>query len=203
MRRQHGQQKKQARGTRNWMLVAGLFSLLLLIVCGGIALLEHFNRTPRELAPYIERRASGHNPTIVGIGNWAGKMLRSLDRMEPLIYQLPALNVGVQATSSADARAAEHPLMVGSVEQALLAIRNAKAGDVITFLPGVYRFTGASIPVINPGRADAPIIVRAQQAGTVKLELGAAEGFVIMAPFWTFENLHLRGVCKQQTYCDH
>lgn len=203
MRRQRGQQSKQAHARRKWLLAAGLFSLLLLIVCGGIALLEHLNRTPRELAPYIERRASGHNPTIVGIGNWAGKMLRSLDRMEPLIDQLPALNVGMQATLSADASTAEHPLMVGSVEQALMAIRNAKAGDVITFLPGVYRFTGGSISVINPGREDAPIIVRAQQAGTVKLELGAAEGFIIMAPFWTFENLHLRGVCKQQAYCDH
>lgn len=203
MRRQHGQQKKHARGIRNWMLAAGLFSLLLLMVFTVMASLEHINRTPRELAPYIERRVSGHNPTIVGIGKWAGEMLRSVDRMEPVSYQLPALNVGVQAAISANANSAGHQVMVGSVEQALLAIQNAKAGDVITFLPGVYRFAGGSISVINPGRADAPIIVRAQQAGTVKLELWSAEGFVIMAPFWTFENLHLRGVCKQQAFCDH
>lgn len=193
-------QKSQLRKLLlRWVLPALI--LLAMAMFFASAVLEHFNRTPRELAPYVERRVSGHNALIVSTGNWVGKTLRVLDRMEPVSYQLPALNVGAQIV--AKLAPSEHLVMVGSEEQAILAIHNAKPGDVITFLPGVYRFSNGNINVKNPGREDAPIIVRAQQAGSVKLELWLGEGFIVSAPFWIFENLHVRGICKMQEFCEH
>lgn len=182
-----------------------LLALVILVSAGFI--LEHANRTPRELAPYIERRASGHNPVIVGLGNWLGKTLRALDRMDAVVA-LPALSLGAQtgdwhnAHASQDADAG-HLVLVGSAEQARLAIANANPGDVITFLPGVYQFSASNIIVNKAGRADAPMIVRAAVPGTVKVELALTEGFHVSAPYWIFENLHIRGVCQVQSNCEH
>lgn len=201
MNRERGTRKK-----KRWLgnTVLALACLLLLPLLLALLALEQLNRTPRALAPYIEHRAAGHNPVIVGIGAWAGQTLRALDRMEPVSYPLPALSAGVQPvsgeiSSSAGRRAVE----AGTAEQALLAIRQAQPGDDIVLLPGIYRFTGNNIIVSNPGQSGARITVRARQAGTVKLELASQEGFLVSAPFWTFENLHLRGVCATHTDCEH
>jgi hypothetical protein len=46
-------------------------------------------------------------------------------------------------------------------------------------------------------------VVRAERPGTVVLELDSSEGFVIAAPYWTFENLEIRGACAQAASCEH
>jgi hypothetical protein len=163
--------------------------------------IELFNRSPRELAPYIEHRASGHNATIVSLGKWAGKTLRSLDRMEPLVARLPALKLGAQALDLS--KPAGNIILVTSADQARAAIAKANPGDVITFSPGVYQFSGTNISMDRAGREDARIIVRAEVPGTVKLQLSLLEGFYILAPYWTFENLYLQGNCEIQSNCEH
>lgn len=182
-----------------WLLLA----LLILLLAAAAAVLEHFNRTPRELAPYIEKRAAGHNDAIVAIGDWLGRRLRALDRLEPLPYALPALKAGAQDSASGAGRPAGRLVPVNSVAQARSAIGAAQPGDVITFLPGVYHFSNGDIQVTRAGRAGAPITVRAEQPGTVRLELDVGEGFRVAAPYWIFENLHLRGVCSVQHWCEH
>ncbi len=162
---------------------------------------ENFNRTPRELAAYIEPRASGYNATIVGLVNWTGKTLRALDRMEPLVATLPTLKLGAQAFDLS--RPAGNIILVTSADQARAAIANANPGDVITFSPGVYKFSGIDISVDRAGLQDARIIVRAEVPGTVKLQLSLLEGFHITAPYWTFENLYLQGNCEIQSNCEH
>ncbi|MDT1848473.1 right-handed parallel beta-helix repeat-containing protein, partial [Acinetobacter baumannii] len=53
--------------------------------------------TPRALAPYVERRSSGHNGLITGTGTWSGAILRRLDRgADGGPYPLPPLTVGAQ-----------------------------------------------------------------------------------------------------------
>lgn len=201
MNRQRGTRKKK-RGLGKTVLVWSCLLLLPLLL--AVLALEQVNRTPRELAPYIERRAAGHNPVIVGIGAWAGKILRALDRMEPVSHPLPTLSAGVQpAYRAISGSASGREVEAGTVEQALLAIRNAQPGDDIVLLPGVYRFSGNNIIVSNPGQSSARITVKARQAGTVKLELSSQQGFIVSAPYWTFENLHLRGVCATHTDCEH
>ncbi|MES2049446.1 MAG: right-handed parallel beta-helix repeat-containing protein [Pseudomonadota bacterium] len=162
---------------------------------------EHFNRTPRELAPYIEHRSAGHNATIVSLGNWVGKTLRSVDRMEPLVAALPALKLGAQPLDLS--QPVGNIILVTSADQARVAIANANPGDVITFSPGAYQFSGTDIFVNRAGRDDARIIVRAEVPGTVKLQFSLLEGFHVTAPYWSFENLHIQGVCEVPGNCEH
>jgi hypothetical protein len=83
------------------------------------------------------------------------------------------------------------------------AIAAAAPGDVITLLPGRYRFARAPLNVMRAGSAQANIVLRAEQAGSVELEFELVEGFHVSAPYWRFENLAIRGVCHQHTYCEH
>ncbi len=49
---------------------------------GGVLYLESNGISPRALAPYIEKRSSGHNPLIVGAGQWVSNFLLAQDRPE-------------------------------------------------------------------------------------------------------------------------
>lgn len=186
------------------MLRKGIFflSFLTLATIASLAyFVEHFNRTPRELAPYIEHRSAGHHPVIVSVGQWLATRLRAVDRMQPMVTALPALKLGAQALDLS--QPAGKLILVTTADQARAAIAKANPGDVITFLPGVYQFSGADISVNRAGREDARIIVRAEVPGSVKLQFSLLEGFHVSAPYWTFENLHIQGNCKVQGNCEH
>ncbi|MGI4847258.1 MAG: right-handed parallel beta-helix repeat-containing protein [Janthinobacterium lividum] len=189
-----------------------LFLLLLGAVAVALAMygMERFGVAPRTLAPYIEKRTSGHNPTIVQTGKFVSNLLMGLDRgvLVP-INLIPKVVIGVQAQPTAPQTVAKvasdtaSAIMVSSAEQARTAIGNAKAGDVITFLPGTYRFTGTQVKAQQPGTSLQPIVVRASVPGSVTLEFEMVEGFTVSAPYWRFENLVIRGVCSGDSDCEH
>lgn len=112
------------------------------------------------------------------------------------------LRVGAQS-QPAPAPATGRPVPVNTTEQALQALQEAQPGDVITFAPGRYRFNGGQIAASRPGTEQAPIRVRADEPGSVVLELATREGFVVSAPHWQFENLTLQGACERHADCDH
>ena len=175
------------------VVVAAAASVLLYLQGQGVA--------PRALAPYIERRSAGHNALITGAGAWTGDTLRRLDRgADGGLYPLPPLTVGAQPAPVG--QAGTRGLAVMDVEAARQAFAQALAGDTITFAPGVYRVRG-KLEARRPGVKGAPIVVRAAQPGSVTIEFNDAEGFVVAAPYWRFENLTIRGVCTPQADCDH
>ena len=163
--------------------------------------LETRGRPPRLLGPYLERRASGHNPLVVAIGERLDALFTWLDRGAP-----PA---GTPVIPWVAAPPAPQPargtttVLVGASAELTDAIRQAQPGDVITLLPGTYRFSGPSIPVNRSGREGAPITVRAEAPGTARLEFDIVEGFHVTAPWWVFENLHIQGVCANHSDCEH
>ena len=179
------------------------FGLLLapcLLALGAAGFLQQRGITPRALGPYVERRSSGHNELIEGAGRWSGNILMRLDRGTPA-PGLPLFpGIGAQART-VPAPGAER--LVASSDEVRKAIAGASPGDVITLLPGVYRFGGANIDVTRPGTATANIVLRARQGGTVAIELDTVEGFYVSAPYWRFENLGIRGVCKDHSRCEH
>ncbi len=199
-------------GKRRW-----LRWLLAAAALAGIAsgwLIETINIAPRLLAPYIERRSSGHHPLIVQTGQQLGQILRSADRGArgadggaPLVPASYPTWIGTGSDSAATPAPSDNTsariVWVNAAEQARTAIQNARPGDVITFLPGRYRFYGSAIPAEASGRADAPIVVRAAQPGTVTLELATEEGFWIKGAHWQFENLTIRGICPSDADCEH
>lgn len=94
-------------------------------------------------------------------------------------------------------------IYVGSSQELTKAIKQAQPGDVISILPGHYTLSGRSIPVTRSGSRQRPIYVRSARLGEAVLNMDTLEGFHVMAPFWVFENLELRGACKTDSRCEH
>jgi len=188
-----------AKLARRGLLAAGVIA----VVSGGVLLaaIDHVGRAPRTLAPYIEKRSSGHNAVIENTGRRVAAILTSLDRGTADVP--PAQLALVAGARSQPAGQDGAGIQVATPEALRTALLQAAPGDVITLAPGTYRFQGKGIDVPRPGRADAPIVVRAAQPGTVHIELETLEGFVVGAPYWRFENLNIDGVCRADDDCEH
>jgi hypothetical protein len=181
-----------------FMLFAGVIG-----ATGTLLLLDHFGMPPRSLGPYLERRASGHNPFIVETGVLLNRTLTRLDRGDPPFYAVDGLRIGAQSiTPTQPASHGGSIRLVSSSTEAVEAIGHARPGDVISFMPGSYRFQ-RSIAARHAGTDQLRITVRAEHLGTVFLEFEMTEGFVVSAPYWTFENLNIRGVCRSHSDCEH
>lgn len=184
---------------RRGLLVAA--GLAVLVGAALAAIVDHVGVAPRTLAPYIVKRTSGHNPFIVGASRRAAAMLVALDRgaagaAPPRL----SLNVGAQPRPAGQDAGG---IQVATPDALRAALKDAAPGGVITLAPGTYRFQGKGIGIARAGRADARIVVRAAQPGTVHIELETLEGFVVGAPYWRFENLDIRGVCPADDDCEH
>ena len=124
-----------------WLL---LLAALLVALAGVVALaaVDRAGVPPRRLAPYLERRASGHRAEIEGAAHRVASVLVALDRGGERNLRGP---VPIPRWTDATTTAPENPanvVLVTSVEEARHAITQAKRGDTITFVPGVYRFHG-------------------------------------------------------------
>lgn len=194
--------RRRRRFTQAALLLGGVG---LLAAAGGLLYLQGQGITPRALAPYIEKRSSGHNPLIEGAGQELAAALYGIDRGEAVPDLLAQGLVGAQPAGAGrqDERDGGHTRkLVASSEEARRAIAAAAPGDEIVFLPGTYRIRG-NLDASRAGEEGAPIVVRAERPGSATIEFDAAEGFKVSAPYWRFENLTIRGACAQQEYCEH
>jgi hypothetical protein len=184
-------------------LLALLAVPLVLAVAGAAASLHYLQSegvTPRALAPYVLKRTSGHNSLIEGTGRAVAATLLRLDRGQAAAYAPPALRLGAQPEGVPAPKGNER--LVATSDEAWRAIGNAAAGDVITLLPGDYQLR-RTVYARGPASARAPIVVRAARPGTVHIAVTAREAFAVMAPYWRFENLNLRGACTSHSSCEH
>lgn len=212
---------------RTWA-VAALASLVGLgaLVAGWVLAIDAIGVPPRRLASWIERHASRHGPTVVEGARWIARALLAADRGSwrfddsQAKFDAGASDAGSAPTGASPDRGrpsanaprispgmpeipAAPSIVVGSPGEVRDAIARAQPGDVITIAPGRYRFDGNPIDVSRPGRAEAPITIRAEVPGSVTLEFALAEGFVVSAPDWIFEGLVIRGVCADHSACEH
>ena len=175
------------------------YVLVALVALVVVAAVGPIDAPPRQLAPWIEQHVAGHANLIVHIGRDVAGALRVLARGRETFHDplpIPALDAPAAPIPG-------RPVIVGSAAEALRAIDDAQPGDVITFIPGTYRFDGVFVDVARPGTPDAPITVRADRPQSVVLEFDMLEGFRVRAPYWTFENLTIRGVCADHANCEH
>ena len=135
------------------------------------------------------------------LANAAGEQLIAMDRGDWAAEAgpLPRWRIGAQAAPAGPGGGARM-VAVATAAQAIEAIGQARAGDVITFAPGDYRF-GPRKSI--PASAAAGVTVRAAQPGSVTLWFDMVEGFHVSAPRWTFENLAIRGACADHGRCEH
>lgn len=181
-------------------VLAALFAL-----AAGAILIETMGAPPRLLGPYLERRSMGHHALLETLGRAANRLLIHVDRgsLLPRMVLPNWKGAGsahhVASGNPRDARA----ITVASEEALNRAIESALPGDVITLVPGIYRFTGRALAVARAGLPTAPITVRAPDLGKVALEFSMTEGFNVLAPHWIFENLSIRGTCDSHDACEH
>lgn len=194
--------RNRSRPRRAPVLLAAAGVLGVLALAGAAAAIEHVGVMPRTLAPYIEKRSSGHNPAIVAAGRQVAHGLIALDRGDVQPVALPALALGAQP-AGVPARAGGLEIAVDSPAALRAALARAEPGTTIVLAPGTYRIAGAALDANRPGREDAPITVRAQRPGSARLEFDTVEGFRVSAPWWRFENLDIRGVCGDDAFCEH
>jgi len=191
-------------GGRARLLRWGALLVLAALAAGaaGILFLHSQGFAPRVLAPYIAKRSSGHNALITGTGKWVAQTLNSMDRGMTAPHDLPPLVAGAQ-DSPVGAGAVGNPRHVATVEELRAAVASAQAGDIITLAPGTYTVRRKGLDARNPGSAAEPIVVRAEQPGSVMLEMEVVEGVLVAGPWWRFENLGMRGICRRHGVCEH
>lgn len=196
---------------RRRSLFARLFRALVIlgvvgVILGGIgaaAALYEIGRTPRELAPFIERRASKHNDIITETAAFVSSTLIAADRMN-VTADLPIPSAFGASPDRSGPTPPGRLRLVASQDELMAAANEARPGDVIQIVPGKYTFAAWHTLVLSqPGTANAPIVLRAARLGDVTIETAMMEMFKVAAPFWHIENLIFRGVCVEHSDCEH
>lgn len=197
--------RPRTRAARIWLIVALTAVHMLAAGLAGLAagayVLGTLAMTPSQVGLFLQSHAGGRGELTGGAMDAVASSLQALDRMHVRNdIQLPA---GIGADVKRHTERPGGPVrLVGSAEALRLAIQQANPGDIVELLPGRYLLE-RPIAVDRPGSAAAPIVLRAPALGSVVIESATAEALKVYAPFWIFENLEMRGICKDDTDCDH
>jgi len=198
-------------GRRRRSLGVRLLWLAVILAClgglagagGVVAFLVMQERTPREWAPYLERRADRHRSVIVDATGLVTGWLMAADRLavaEPVPVP-PALGAS-PARSGAVPPGRLRPVDSQAALEA--AVASAVPGDVIVLRSGTYKVGGwSAIKLSRPGTPAAPITLRAARLGDAVIETVLVETFKLSAPHWRIENLVVRGACGGHSDCEH
>lgn len=104
------------------------------------------------------------------------------------------------------ARAQGRVVPVSDAAALTAAIAAAQPGDTILLSPGDYPLRH-KLNLVQAGRPDAPIILRAAALGQARLlfsdATGVVEGLHVQAPDWVVENLDIEGRCGADDNCEH
>jgi hypothetical protein len=195
-----------ARGPRSlsrrllgWAAILG--GLAVVAVLGLVAAIWTTDLTPREVARLVNRSAIDYPRDVVDVSQL---LSRSLMRSERLALVTPTLPAMLGAAGARDGNDPVGQVMAIAALPALEdAIDAAKPGDVLVLAPGHYRVSDHAIHITRQGTAAEPITIRAEHLGQVVLESDTTELFKVTAPFWQFENLVFRGVCADDSACEH
>jgi hypothetical protein len=95
-----------------------------------------------------------------------------------LLFALPRAAAAGEVATSADLRA---------------AIASAQPGATIHLAPGAYAL-GEPLATQTAGTMAQPILITADAASAVRLDVSAGEGLVIAHPYWIVEHVWLNGV---------
>jgi hypothetical protein len=163
---------------------------------------ELASRTPGELIRRAQLRLQGHplpEKLLLPALRWA--QLR-VERVPA--GGLPTLGKGWQPRNGSSLLAGMETdtVAVATADQLARALAGARAGQTILLGPGRYR-VNANLRTGAAGTRARPITVRSDTPEQTVVEFTAIEGFIVDQPYWTFENLHIRGVCEGDGYCEH
>lgn len=132
------------------------------------------------------------------IASWKGVRQRYSTSGHPL--KLAPAEIGAGISKNLHFGSIKH---VADVPGLLTAVEHASPGDVILLAPGTYKIRLKYVDISRPGTATAPIYLRADKLGEVRLKMDSLEGLYVNAPYWVFENLDIQGVCQNHGDCEH
>lgn len=187
-------------------------------VSGGYSVTEVIQKAPGKL--------QGKYPTLASAASWLRALLPAqTDNSQKTLPPFPGprqwpaqgivpeglraqhydeRGIPIQSTPGREPPAGVVRIVsVSNTKSLLKALSSAKAGDAITLRPGTYRLKGRRIKLGGQGTPQSPIHVRAEAFGSVTLELDTLEGFFVDKSYWVFENLRIRGVCAEDSKCEH
>ncbi len=155
----------------------------------------------RNLLPAQQHKAKQHLPPFPGPRQWPaqGVFPEGLQAQRYDDRGIPLQSAAGREPPSGVIRV----VTVNDTKSLLNAVAKAKAGDAITLQPGSYRVKGRRIKLGGHGTPNTPIYVRAQTFGDVSIELDTLEGFFVDKSYWVFENLRMKGVCTEDSRCEH
>jgi hypothetical protein len=158
----------------------------------------YWGKTPGELIRYAKKRLLGHPKLEFAALPVLDAIQRRYERPAPMI--LSDLGKGQrQVVEDMDLLADIH---VSHAEDLAHAMRIARAGQTIELFPGEYEIH-RRLDTGSAGAAASPITVRAARTGEVTLLSHVAETINVSQPYWIFENLDFKGVCEEDSTCDH
>lgn len=160
-------------------------------------------KTPGQLIRYAMVRLDGH-PTLSAAANPPLLWLQARFERTVPVQNLPTLGKGQQpkAMQPMMGQVQSGVLPVDSVGEIAQAVSTAQAGQTILIKPGSYRFLD-KVKTGSAGTSAQPITLRALEPGQVFLEFDTQEGITVSQPYWIFENLQIRGVCRDHNQCEH
>lgn len=91
---------------------------------------------------------------------------------------------------------------VATIAELAQAMKEARAGQIIEIIPGSY-VLNQTLVTGRPGTVTKPIVLRAARAGTTMIDTNTEIGIKVTQPYWVFENLMMRGICSEDSYCEH
>jgi hypothetical protein len=198
-------QRPFGRGAGGWFVSVTVFLQAFALIAACVAWLGYslgaLGMTPSQLATVLTLHGAGHGPAITDVIRSSASFLEGLDRMD-LNRDLPPPTWAGANMRSDVPRPSGRLRQVGSIATLREAIADARPGDVIELLPGVYQLTG-TIKITQAGSSEFPVVMRAATLGSAVIEATTVEAFKLSAAYWVFENLVMRGTCTDDSKCDH
>ena len=91
---------------------------------------------------------------------------------------------------------------VSDVSGLQAALGAVNPGDRIELAAGTYRIDG-KLRLNRAGSPDAKIVMTSAPDADVTIEVNTVEGIAWSAPDWIVEGLHFKGVCADDSSCEH
>lgn len=193
-----------------WLWVAASSLLVLFMAAAAFVasnrgqelMAEMASRSPQALIRHAQQRLEGHEVLAWFLLPGLHALQRRWERPPPP-GPLPTLGKGQQRVSLAPAvPETSSVIRVDTATGLAQALSEAGPGTHIVIAPGRYTFD-KTLRLGQDGQARAPILVSALLPGSVQLDFTQVSGIQIDRPYWTFENLNIRGACARDHDCEH
>lgn len=192
-----------------WIAVTGLVlavvgTLATGLAVTGISLSQVWEqgdmRRPAELIRYAKQRLLGHDKlefVLLPVLHLAQRYYERPTSGQPL----PNLGKGQQPADAQQYRPVAD-VVARNPAELQAALLKAQPGQIVELAAGTHRFN-QKIRIGGAGLAASPITVRAAAVGATVIEFNTVEGFLVNQPYWVFQDLVIRGVCKADDDCEH